>query len=38
MDIKKIIDLIAKTDDKFVVVDQDGNPNYVIMSFSAWRI
>lgn len=37
MDLKKIINLIEKTGDRCVVVDQEGNPAFVIMSFSAYE-
>lgn len=37
MDIKKIINLIEKTGDRCIVVDKDGDPAYVILSFSAYE-
>lgn len=37
MDIKKIINLIEKTGDRCVVVDKEGDPAYVILSFSAYE-
>ena len=37
MDIKKLINLIEKTGDRCVVVDTQGNPEFVIMSFSAYE-
>ena len=34
---EKIINLIKKTGDKFIILDKDGEPGYVAMSFSDYE-
>jgi len=34
---EKIIELVKKTGDTFVVVDQNGQPNYVVLNFDSYE-
>ncbi len=35
--LQKVVDLINKTGDKAIVLDQNGDPNYVLMAFSDYE-